>query len=73
MATQQAIALPELLGKSITLLEDLYGVQIERSGRVIGVIKALPGSRCTEEFLLDQEDGDCCYYDPQDVIITRID
>jgi hypothetical protein len=73
MATQQAIALPELLGKSITLLEDLYGVQIERSGRVIGVIKALPGSRCTEEFLLDQDDGDCCYYDPQDVTITRID
>lgn len=73
MATQQAIALPELLGKSITLLEDVYGVQIERSGRVIGVIRALPGSRCTEEFLLDQDDGDCCYYDPQDVTITRID
>lgn len=73
MATQQAIALPELLGKTITLLEDLYGVQIERTGRVIGVIKALPGSCCREEFLLDQDDGTCEYYDPQDVIITRIE
>lgn len=73
MATQQAIALPELLGKTITLLEDLYGVQIERTGQVIGVIKAHPGSRCAEEFLLDQDDGDCCYYDPQDVTITRIE
>lgn len=73
MATQQAIALPELLGRTVTILEDLYGIQIERSGRVIGVLRALPGSRCTDEFLLDQDDGDCCYYDPQDVTITRID
>lgn len=72
MATQQAIALPELLGKSITILEDLCGVQIERSGVVIGVIKAHPGSRCREEFLLDQDDGSCEYYDPQDVVITSI-
>lgn len=73
MATQQAIALPELLGKTITLVEDLHGVQIERRGQVIGIIKAHPGTRCSEEFLLDQDDGDCCYYDPQDVTITRID
>ena len=73
MATQQAIALPELLGKTITLLEDLGGVQIERRGQVIGIIKAHPGTRCTEEFLLDQDDGSCEYYDPQDVTITSIE
>lgn len=73
MATQQAIALPELLGKSITLLEDLHGVQVERSGTVIGIIRALPGSRCREEFLLDQDDGSCEYFDPEEVTITRID
>ena len=73
MATQQAIALPDLLGKTITLLEDLYGVKIERTGRVIGVIDALPGSRCTPEFLLDQDDGTCEYYDPQEVTITSIE
>lgn len=73
MAAQQVIALPELLGKTITLLEDLYGVQVERSGQVIGIIRALPGSRCQEEFLLDQDDGDCCYYSPGEVTITSID
>lgn len=73
MATQQAIALEGLLGRSITLLEDLYGVQIERRGQVIGIIKAHPGARCAEEFLLDQDDGDCCYYSPKEVTITRID
>lgn len=73
MATQHATQLSELLGKTLVLLEDLYGVQIERKGQVIGIIRALPGSRCLEEFLLDQEDGDCCYYDPQEVTITRID
>lgn len=37
MATQQAIALPDLLGKTVTILEDLHGVQIERRGQVIGL------------------------------------
>lgn len=73
MATQQATPLPQLLGRSVTLVEDFYGVQIERSGRVIGILTALPGSRCSDEFLLDQDDGDCCYYDPAEVTITRID
>lgn len=73
MATQQAIALPELLGKTITLLEDLYGVRIERRGQVIGIVTALPGSRCQDEFLLDQDDGDCQFYAPAEVTITRID
>ncbi|HBP0398563.1 TPA: hypothetical protein L5P97_006391 [Pseudomonas aeruginosa] len=73
MATQQAIALPDLLGKTITILETVHGFQFERTGRVIGIIRALPGSRCREEFLLDQDDGSCEYYDPQEVTITRID
>ena len=73
MATQQATALPHLLGRYITLLEDLHGVQIERRGQVIGVIDALPGSRCAAEFLLDQDDGDCQFYDPSEVIITSIE
>lgn len=73
MATQQTIALPSLLGRHVTLLEDLFGVQIERRGQVIGVIDALPGSRCAPEFLLDQDDGDCCFYSPEEVTITRIE
>ncbi|EPL9473576.1 hypothetical protein MWT09_006281 [Pseudomonas aeruginosa] len=73
MATQQATALPRLLGRTITLLEDLGGVQIERRGQVIGIVTALPGSRCGEEFLLDEDDGDCRFYDPAEVIITSIE
>lgn len=73
MATQQATALPDLLGKTVTILESLYGVQIERTGKVIGIVKALPGTRCSEAFMLDQEDGDCCYYDPLDVTIISVE
>ncbi|MCY1374749.1 hypothetical protein D9M69_621100 [compost metagenome] len=73
MATQQVTALPQLLGRQVTLLEDLHGVLIERRGLVIGVIDALPGSRCAAEFLLDQDDGDCQFYDPEEVIITSIE
>ena len=73
MATQQAIALPELLGKTVTILETLRGFDFERRGRVIGIITALPGSRCAEEFLLDQDDGSCNYYDPRRVIFLSVE
>lgn len=73
MATQQATALPQLLGRTVTLLEDLCGVQVERRGQVIGIITALPGSRCGEEFLLDQDDGDCQFYSPEEVTILAVE
>lgn len=72
MGVQNVSAIQELLGKELVLVEDLFGVQIERRGRVIGVVNALPGSRCSEEFLLDQDDGDCCFYSPEEVTITAI-
>lgn len=73
MATKQDIRLSDLLGKNITLSEDFYGVQVEHSGQVIGIISALPGSRCSEEFLLDQDDGDCRYYSPSEVTFLHIE
>lgn len=72
MAMQHATAVSELLGKTIVLTETVEGFQYERRGRVIGVLQGLPGSRCGDEFLLDQDDGDCQYYTPADVTIRAI-
>lgn len=73
MAMQNVTALQDLLGRNLVLIESLLGVQIERRGRVIGIVNALPGSRCSEEFLLDQDDGDCCFYSPEEVTITALE
>jgi hypothetical protein len=72
MATQHATAVSELLGKTIVLTETISGFQFERRGRVIGVVQGLPGSRCGDEFLLDQDDGDCQYYTPGEVTICAV-
>lgn len=72
MATQDGIALPELLGKTVVLTERVAGFEFERRGQVIGIVTAHPGSRCEEAFLLDGDDGSCEYYAPQDVTIRFI-
>lgn len=72
MATQQATALTTLLGKTVTLREVFMGRSYERTGVVIGVLQGLPGSSCTDEFLLDQGGGRLDYYDPLEVTITAI-
>lgn len=73
MAMPHATALSELLGKSVVITETVAGFTFERRGLVIGVVHALPGSRCSTEFLLDQDDGDCRFYDPLEVTIEHVD
>lgn len=72
MATQDVIALHELLGKTLVLTEHALGFDFERRGQVIGIVTTLPGSRSEPAFLLDQDDGDCVYYSPNDVTISFI-
>jgi len=72
MATQHANSVSELLGKTIVITEIVAGFEFERRGLVIGVVQGLPGSRCGDEFLLDQDDGDCQYYAPGDVTICAV-
>lgn len=72
MATHDVIALHELLGKTLVLTEHVHGFDFERRGIVIGIVTALPGSKCEPAFLLDQDDGYCEYYSPSEVTIRFI-
>lgn len=72
MAMQRATALTALLGKTVTVREVLMGRPYEREGVVIGVLQGLPGSSCSDAFLLDQGGGRLDYYDPLEVTITAI-
>lgn len=63
-------AVRSLLGARVSFVEDLgSGGFADRSGRVVAVIEALPGSCCDVEFCLEQDDGDVCYYGPTDRIL----
>jgi len=73
MAMQDGIALNDLLGKTMVLTVRQAGFDFERKGRVIGVLRALPGSRCNDEFLLDQDNGDSEFYSLDEVVITHIE
>jgi len=72
MATQHATAVSELLGKTVVLTEVIAGFEFERRGCVIGIVIGLPGTRCGNEFLLDQDDGDCQYYSLSEVTISAV-
>nr|CRY95646.1 hypothetical protein [uncultured prokaryote] len=72
MATANANPTLALLGKTVHLSEVVSGFEFERSGVVIGVVVALPGTRCTESILLDQEDGNCEFYDLSDVTLRLV-
>ena len=73
MAVQQVNALQDLLGKRLVLVEDLAGVEVERRGQVVGIVNAVPGSRCSEEFFLDQDDGDFVAYEVHEVRILAVE
>ena len=66
MAICDSILSPSLLGCTVTVVESIVGYPIERTGTVIGVLQALPGSRCTASILLDQG-RDCDFYDSADI------
>ena len=48
------------------------GLEFERSGTVIGVVVALPGTQCVDSILLDQVDGNCEFYDLSAVTIRTV-
>ena len=72
MATANANSTLALLGKTVHLTEAVQGLEFERSGTVIGVLVALPGTRCVDSILLDQVDGDCQFYDLPAVTIRTV-
>lgn len=73
MANANAIPSCPPLGAVVCLTETVCGFTFERRGTVIGLVVGLPGSRCGNEFLLDQDDGDCVFYSPSDVTITYVE
>lgn len=72
MATANANPTLALLGKTVHISEVVSGFEFDRSGVVIGVVVALPGTRCSESILLDRDDGNCEFYDLSDVTIRAI-
>lgn len=73
MANANATPALPALGQVVLLTENINGFAFERRGRVIGHVVALPGSRCSSEFLLDQENGDCVFYSPHEVTIHHVE
>ena len=72
MATANANPTLALLGKTVHLTEAVHGFEFERSGTVIGVVVALPGTQCVDSILLDQSDGNCEFYDLPAVTIRTV-
>lgn len=72
MAIAHVTRVQDLLGKSLVLTEEVAGFVIERRGVVTGVLTVLPGSRCQDEFLLEQDDGDCCFYSLGEVTLRAV-
>ncbi len=72
MATTNANATLALLGKTVHLTEFFHGFEFERSGVIIGVFVALPGTQCVDSILLDQPDGNCEFYDLPAVTIRTV-
>lgn len=72
MADANVTELASLLGRRVVLTERLDDLEFERSGRVVGLLQGLPGSRCGNEFVLDQDDGDLCFYALHDVTLRDI-
>jgi len=73
MADANGTELAGLLGRRVVLLERFEGAEFERSGTVVGVLQGLPGSRCADEFALDQDDGDLCFYALRDVTLHQVE
>lgn len=72
MANANANPTLALLGKTVHLTESVHGFEFERSGAVIGVVVALPGTQCVDSILLDQADGNCEFYDLPAVTIRTV-
>lgn len=73
MANANATPALPALGQVVLLTENIAGFSFERRGRVIGHVIGLPGSRCSPEFLLDQDNGDCVFYSPTEVTIHHVE
>jgi hypothetical protein len=72
MAVANVTRVQDLLGKSLVLTEEVAGFVFERRGVVTGVLTVIPGSRSKDEFLLEQDDGDCCFYSLDEVTLRAI-
>ena len=73
MANANATPTLPALGAVVLLTETFAGFSFERRGRVIGHVVGLPGSRCSCEFLLEQDGGDCVFYSPGEVTIHHVE
>lgn len=66
MAISDSTFSPDLLGRSVTICTASLGFSFERTGEVVGVLVALPGTRATPAILFD--DGDTCqFFDSTDI------
>lgn len=72
MADVNVTSVSALLGKTVVLSEVVMGQSFRRSGIVIGVLTGLPGSRCGDEFLVEQDDGDSCFYSLSEVTLHAV-
>jgi hypothetical protein len=73
MATHNVTALCTLLDKRILLTENLFGVEIERSGVCTAFVTTTKKSNLQAEFLLEQDDGDIVFYALHEVTIHSIE
>lgn len=73
MARHNVTAINTLLDKRILLTENVGGVQIERSGVCTAIVTTTAKSRCDDEFMLEQDDGDLVFYSLAEVTIHTIE
>jgi hypothetical protein len=73
MATHNVTALNTLLDKRLLLTENVFGIEIERSGVCTAFVITTKNSCCDAEFLLEQDDGDVVFYSLDEVTIHSIE
>lgn len=67
MAIQNSTLTTDLLGRTVTIVRACAGFEFEHTGRVIGVLQALPGSRATPSILVDEGGDRCDFHDADDI------
>lgn len=60
----------DLLGKSVIITEDLFGVPVETMGTVTGVLKILPGARLSPAIFVESPNNNGQYFHLEEIALA---
>lgn len=72
MAVQEFTQHETLLGRTVVITRWDAGFEFEHTGKVIAVVKAVPGSRATPSIMLEEDDQRCDFFDLEDITIQAV-